>query len=80
MVEHRLLDIIAIFVVAETTATKFSNFTSWSISSHFSELRLIEVLDTACDKVGTYGVHVKDGMQRYAKQESDTLDALNSLR
>ncbi|XP_055333386.1 protein canopy 4-like isoform X2 [Paramacrobiotus metropolitanus] len=45
-----------------------------------SELRLIEILDTACDDVSQYYVHVKDGMQRFAKQESETLDALNSLR
>ncbi|OQV20383.1 hypothetical protein BV898_05670 [Hypsibius exemplaris] len=34
-----------------------------------SELRLIEVLDSVCDKVADYHVHSKEGMQRYAKQE-----------
>ncbi|OQV20378.1 putative Protein canopy-like protein 4 [Hypsibius exemplaris] len=45
-----------------------------------SELRLIEVLDSVCDKVADYHVHSKEGMQRYAKQESETIDTLNALR
>ena len=45
-----------------------------------SELRLLTVLETACEEVSDYSVQDKDGMQRYAKQPSETLSTLQGLR
>ncbi|GAU99335.1 hypothetical protein RvY_10355 [Ramazzottius varieornatus] len=45
-----------------------------------SELRLLTVLETACEEVSDYAVQDKDGMQRYAKQPSETLSTLQGLR